>query len=188
MSLLARPCSAPPPSGPTRSGGEFALPPKNCTCSPVATKLGIQRERQTFRAQAKHLALHAGKPRGTLFPGLNRAPVPRQDATSLSLPLRSGQATQGAQTQHSSEQSDVQGELTAGSRWCPTNYKLGFQKPSQQGSSTTRQGRSQDLPELRARTPQPALRTTKEGLGGLLSPEPQIYKAFPTSLSVLLLR
>lgn len=117
VSLLAS------PTQPHR-GRVYSLPPENCTHFPTATKLGGRggRERET-----KHHTLHAGKPRGTSFPGFNHAPVPQQGAMSLSLsrPLCSGKAVQGAWTQHSSEEFDIPGR--AHSRFKASNLlQTGF--------------------------------------------------------------
>lgn len=148
VSLLAS------PTQPHR-GRVYSLPPENCTHFPTATKLGGgegERERQNT---TPYMQESPGGPHSlglTMPPFHSRVPC-RYHCPGLYAPARLCREL-GLNTARRSL--IFQGELTAGSRH-PTYYKLGFQKPSWKGSSTIRQGRSQDLPELSARTPQPAL-------------------------------
>lgn len=74
---------------------------------------------------------------------------------SLSLSFCSSEAAQGAQTQHSSEGLGGQGQLTGSvqpvTNWFPDTLPAGKLHCKLSGG----QGRSQDLPELSARTAQP---------------------------------
>lgn len=102
-------------------GGDFAL--QELPSFPSTYK-AEDPEGQAFRAQVKHPAHR--KALGILFPWFNSVPVPWQDSTSLPLSLCSGEAAQGAQTQHNSE--ELGGPGTPHS-WCPAHYRLVSRNP-----------------------------------------------------------
>lgn len=90
-------CSALPPSG---------LAQRELHSSPSSYKAG---DPERDRLSGQNVSSYTRKALGDLVPWVSSCPVPRQGATSLSLPLRSSKAAQGVQTQHGLEESDVPG-------------------------------------------------------------------------------
>lgn len=104
------------------TGGRPCVPPAPVPLSLLAPlgsappPLGAG-DRQAFRARAKPPSPRAGEPRGTLFPGCHRAPVPRQ----VRCPCPCAPARLRRELGHNTARRSLmcQGELAAGSRWCP---------------------------------------------------------------------
>lgn len=72
----------------------------------------------------------------------NHVPVPCQDSMSLSLFLCSGEAAQGTQRQHNSE--ELGGPGTA-HRWCPAHYKLVSRYPPRRKAPLQALGRTRKI-------------------------------------------